>query len=206
MIIAIITTVKIHLNKSDNLSLKLQNYEKEKRHKVAKQPKKQSILQLIWPHTLSWWHKSKAPKWNKHSKYIPHWGMNRLYKLKSQGRHPERRAWTEYGVLGLVNFHLSWTFKSRMSIRGRTKSSLSKLLNREYVECKKDQKDTNGHSDINRIPHRLHESSSLTACTIIKDTGGQIQLISQFQSWASAYTPQLPGETNLELNLGSWIL
>ena len=93
-----------------------------------------------------------------------------------------------------------------MSVRGRTKSSLSKLLNKEYVECKKDQKDANGHSGINRIPNRLQESSSLTACTIIKDTAGQIQLISQLQSWANAYTPQLPGETNLELNLGSWTI
>ena len=85
-----------------------------------------------------------------------------------------------------------------MSIRGRTKTSLSKLLNREHVECKKDQKDANDHSGINRIPHQLQESSTLTACTIIKDTGGQIQLISQLQSWANAYTPQLPGEKNLE--------
>ena len=83
-----------------------------------------------------------------------------------------------------------------MSVRGRTK----------YVEFKKDQKDANGHSGINRIPHRLQESSSLTACTIIKDTAGQTQLISQLQSWANACAPQLPGETNLELNLGSWTL
>ena len=92
---------------------------------------------------------------------------------------------------------------SRLSIRGRTKTSLTKLLNLEGVECKKGQKDADGHSGMTRVPNSLQASSFLTGRSI-KDTGGQIQLISQLQSWANASTPQLPGEANLELNLGSW--
>ena len=70
---------------------------------------------------------------------------------------------------------------SRWSIRGRTKTSLTKLLNREGVECKKRQKDADGHSGITRVPYLLQASSFLTERTI-KDTGGQIQLISQLQN------------------------
>lgn len=62
-----------------------------------------------------------------------HWRMNRLNK--SQGQYPSGRAWTEYGILGL--FHLFWIFKSRLSIWGSTKTSLSEVLNRESVNVKK---------------------------------------------------------------------
>ena len=81
---------------------------------------------------------------------------------------------------------------SRLSIRGRTKTSLTKLLNLEGVESKKGQKDADGHSGMTRVPNPLQASSFLTEGTV-KDTGGQIQLISQLQSWANASTPQLPG-------------
>ena len=47
---------------------------------------------------------------------------------------------------------------SRLSIRGRTKTSLTKLLNLEGVECKKGQKDADGHSGMTRVPKPLQAS------------------------------------------------
>ena len=55
---------------------------------------------------------------------------------------------------------------SRLSIQGGTKTSLTKLLNLEGVECKKCQKDADGHSGMTRVPNPLQASNFLTERTI----------------------------------------